>query len=170
MVDPLDGAEGFADHTGPFTVNIALIEGSRPVWGVVYDPLDDTAYYAKGASGSYRASCGGEPEPLGKSDSRTDRETPVVLSAGNGLPEAVRSELDKRLGDYRVVNARSALALCQLAAGEAEKRRLSGAVGPDDAGPTVRQAELQFGEQAARSGLVPERSAVKRERSQDASL
>ena len=119
MINPLDGAEEFADHTGPFTVNIALIEGSRPVWGVVYNPLEDTVYYAKGASGSYLVRGSGDPEPLGKPDAITERESQVVLSAGPGLPENVLSKLGNRTGDYRVVHARSAMALCLLAEGKA---------------------------------------------------
>lgn len=119
MIDPLDGAEEFADHSGPFTINIALIEGSRPVWGVVYNPLEDTVYYAKGASGCYLARGSDDPEPLGQPDVAAAPELPVILSAASGLPEAVRGELGNRHGDYRLVHARSAMALCLLAEGKA---------------------------------------------------
>ena len=38
LVDPLDGTREFLGPSGEFTVNIALIEGGRPVAGVVYAP------------------------------------------------------------------------------------------------------------------------------------
>ena len=38
LVDPLDGTREFISRNGEFTVNIALIEGGRPVAGVVYAP------------------------------------------------------------------------------------------------------------------------------------
>lgn len=38
VVDPLDGTKEFIKRNGQFTVNIALVEGSRPVMGVVYAP------------------------------------------------------------------------------------------------------------------------------------
>ena len=36
LVDPLDGTKEFIKKNGEFTVNIALIENGRPVFGVVY--------------------------------------------------------------------------------------------------------------------------------------
>ncbi|MBI5164989.1 MAG: 3'(2'),5'-bisphosphate nucleotidase CysQ [Magnetospirillum sp.] len=38
LVDPLDGTKEFVKRNGEFTVNIALIEGGRPVLGVVLAP------------------------------------------------------------------------------------------------------------------------------------
>lgn len=38
LIDPLDGTKGFVQGKESFTVNIALIEGSRPVIGVVSAP------------------------------------------------------------------------------------------------------------------------------------
>lgn len=39
-VDPLDGTKEFLKRNGQFTVNIALLEGSRPILGVVAVPVD----------------------------------------------------------------------------------------------------------------------------------
>ena len=35
LVDPLDGTKEFIKRNGEFTVNIALIEGQEPIFGVV---------------------------------------------------------------------------------------------------------------------------------------
>ncbi len=44
LVDPLDGTKEFMKRNGDFTVNIALIEGQRPLWGVVAVPVTGDLY------------------------------------------------------------------------------------------------------------------------------
>ena len=43
-LDPLDGTKEFLARTGEFTINIALVDGHRPVLGVIYLPLEEVAY------------------------------------------------------------------------------------------------------------------------------
>ena len=45
LVDPLDGTHEFLLGSGQFTVNIALIEDGRTVWGMIYAPVDDCFYW-----------------------------------------------------------------------------------------------------------------------------
>ena len=52
VVDPLDGTKEFVKRNGEFTINIALVEGSVPVLGVVYAPLPDLLYFAWEDSGA----------------------------------------------------------------------------------------------------------------------
>ncbi len=54
MVDPLDGTKEFLSRTGEFTVNIALMERSAPILGVVYAPVVDKLYFAARGSGAFR--------------------------------------------------------------------------------------------------------------------
>ena len=51
LVDPLDGTVEFVKRNGEFTVNIALIEGKRPVLGVIYAPVTHQLWYADRTSG-----------------------------------------------------------------------------------------------------------------------
>lgn len=44
IVDPLDGTKEFINRNGDFTVNIALIEDGKPIWGVIYVPVTETLY------------------------------------------------------------------------------------------------------------------------------
>ncbi|GAB1855749.1 3'(2'),5'-bisphosphate nucleotidase CysQ [Flavobacteriaceae bacterium MHTCC 0001] len=46
IVDPLDGTKEFIKRNGEFTVNIAMIENTKPILGVVYVPVTKTLYYA----------------------------------------------------------------------------------------------------------------------------
>ena len=48
LVDPLDGTREFIAGTGEFTVNIALIEGGRPVLGVLHAPAQGETFVADG--------------------------------------------------------------------------------------------------------------------------
>ncbi len=45
IVDPLDGTKEFIKRNGEFTVNIALIEHSKPILGVIYVPATKTLYF-----------------------------------------------------------------------------------------------------------------------------
>ena len=44
IVDPLDGTKEFIKRNGDFTVNIALIENGKPVFGVIYVPVSQELY------------------------------------------------------------------------------------------------------------------------------
>ncbi len=45
LVDPLDGTKEFIKRNGEFTVNIALIEGHTPIFGVIYVPITKELFY-----------------------------------------------------------------------------------------------------------------------------
>jgi len=44
LIDPLDGTKEFVNRNGEFTVNIALIDAHRPLFGVVHVPVQDKTY------------------------------------------------------------------------------------------------------------------------------
>src|SRR5699024_6304154 len=62
IVDPLDGTKEFIKKNGEFTVNIALIEGGKPVLGVVYVPDKKITYYATEEGGAFKQT--GEAGPV----------------------------------------------------------------------------------------------------------
>lgn len=69
LVDPLDGTKEFIKRNGEFTVNIALIENSVPILGVVYAPVLDTCYYAAQGVGAFKQCRSGLSPQVGlKSD------------------------------------------------------------------------------------------------------
>jgi len=53
LVDPLDGTKEFIRKNGDFTVNIALITGQQPAFGVVYAPVHGALYWGS-KNGSFR--------------------------------------------------------------------------------------------------------------------
>jgi len=44
LIDPLDGTREFVNRNGEFTVNIALIDSHRPIFGVVHVPVQSKTY------------------------------------------------------------------------------------------------------------------------------
>ncbi len=45
LIDPIDGTWSFIRKKGVFTVNIALIENGKPIWGLIANPQDNAIYY-----------------------------------------------------------------------------------------------------------------------------
>lgn len=126
LVDPLDGTKEFLERNGEFTVNIALIEGSRPIAGVVHAPAmamtwAGTVAAAENGGGPGRALFSQTDQPT--MDIRV-REIPdegitVVASRRHGSGE----QLDTLLADYKVkdrVSAGSSIKFCLVASGRAD--------------------------------------------------
>ena len=63
LVDPLDGTKEFISGSEEFTVNIALIEQGRVVFGVVSMPTNGR-FYVGGAAGGCAVDGGRQPSPF----------------------------------------------------------------------------------------------------------
>ncbi|SMF61393.1 3'(2'),5'-bisphosphate nucleotidase CysQ [Allosphingosinicella indica] len=117
LVDPLDGTRGFADRTGEFTVNIALIENGDPVAGVVYAPVPDALYFGEIGHGASRRLKGGAEEAIA-TRSRLPGRLDAVGSRNHASPEDAA-----RLAEMGVtghVASGSSLKFCVLAEGGAD--------------------------------------------------
>jgi 3'(2'), 5'-bisphosphate nucleotidase len=117
LVDPLDGTKEFLKRNGEFTVNIALIEGRRPVLGVVAAPALQLAYAGAGP-GSAREWRAGAERPIMVRHAPANGLT-VVASRSHGNPEALERFLNGR-GVAATRQAGSSLKFCLVAAGEAD--------------------------------------------------
>lgn len=115
LVDPLDGTKEFINRNGEFTVNIALIENGKPVFGVIYVPVKDVMYVGS-AEGAFKQEGGGAMKPIR-----------VNQSSGNRI--AVRSkshasvEEEDVLKKYDVtdsISVGSSLKFCMVAEGKAD--------------------------------------------------
>lgn len=116
LVDPLDGTREFVKRTGEFTINIALIEDSFPVLGVVYAPVIGKIYYAAKGMGAFCES-GGKVEKLAVAQ-RCGEVTRVVASRSH-RGERLGAYLEK-LGDFEEVSMGSSLKFCLVAEGSAD--------------------------------------------------
>lgn len=117
LVDPLDGTKEFIKATGEFTVNIALVEGDRPVLGVVYAPALSVGYCAERGGGAVRVS-----REEGKAPIRVRRADPARLVVAVSRDHAGEREraLLARLPNAVASPMGSALKFCLVAEGRAD--------------------------------------------------
>jgi len=117
LVDPLDGTKGFVARQDEFTVNIGLVEGNRPVLGVVGVPVKGLIYAAAGPGTATRQRGEAAPEPI---SARLPPAKPVVLSSRlHGSSRRVDAYLANLPGaEHRQLG--SAVKFCLLAEGTAD--------------------------------------------------
>lgn len=116
LVDPLDGTKEFIERNGEFTVNIAYIDGKKPVMGVIYAPVIDTLFFAAKGQGSFMMDSNGiQKLPI------VNREQAHLTAVGSRKHS---TDLDAAFyemnGIREVVSAGSSLKFCRIAMGEAD--------------------------------------------------
>ncbi|RPH73774.1 MAG: 3'(2'),5'-bisphosphate nucleotidase, partial [Candidatus Rokuibacteriota bacterium] len=127
LVDPLDGTKPFIRGSPEFTINIALIEARRPIFGLVYAPAIPDFYVTLAANeaaaarfaapGNVQTLADCNLEPL-----RTRVPDPNALSALTSQTH-LNSATQRFLDSYHVVERRavsSSLKFGLLARGEAD--------------------------------------------------
>ncbi|MDR0938740.1 MAG: 3'(2'),5'-bisphosphate nucleotidase CysQ [Mediterranea sp.] len=115
IVDPLDGTKEFIKRNGEFTVNIALVQNTIPVLGVIYIPTSRELYFAAEGVGAYK---GPKRLPL-----KQERDTFVVVASRSHLnaeTEAYIDELKKTHTRVEVARGGSSIKICLVAEGAAD--------------------------------------------------
>ena len=139
LVDPLDGTKEFVKRNGEFTVNIALIQNSSPLIGVIYIPVKNIFYFAVKGLGAYRLELRNTEVPastkgLLKISSRLPLAPDSADTASNisrvtviGSRSHMSSETEQFINDlkakYKEVDflaAGSSLKFCLIAEGRAD--------------------------------------------------
>ncbi|MFJ3010400.1 3'(2'),5'-bisphosphate nucleotidase CysQ [Pseudomonas fluorescens] len=123
LVDPLDGTKEFISGSEEFTVNIALIENGRVVFGVVSMPTNGRFYVGGAGLGAWRGDKGGSPVAIQVRDVLAAGEAfTVVASRRHSSPEQERllTGLSASLGELQLANIGSSLKFCLLAEGAAD--------------------------------------------------
>ncbi|MNZ98877.1 3'(2'),5'-bisphosphate nucleotidase CysQ [compost metagenome] len=117
LVDPLDGTKEFVSRNGEFTVNIALIDHGRPVWGLVYAPVLDKLWYGGKGVGAWRVA-DGKHEAI-QTRPHGDGEAWRVVGSRNHLSQETLDYLAP-FGEIELVSMGSSLKFCIIAEGGAE--------------------------------------------------
>jgi len=120
LVDPLDGTKEFIAGSEEFTVNVALIEAGRVVFGVVGVPARGLCYHGGAGLGAWRSDAAGE-RPIGVRNAPAEAFT-VVASRRHSSPaqERLLNGLAERFGDLALAGVGSSLKFCLLAEGAAD--------------------------------------------------
>ena len=132
LVDPLDGTKEFINRNGEFTVNIALVEEGKAMFGVVYAPVINELYAGIPGSGAFRCSIEknfnqpldymiqfAEPLPL-EGPSRDLFRVVASRSHYNDETRRYVESIDSRGREIILINKGSSLKLCMVASGEAD--------------------------------------------------
>lgn len=121
LVDPLDGTKEFIAGSEEFTVNVALVENGRVLFGVVGIPASGRCYYGGARLGAWREERGGQPQVIGVRLAPPEAFT-VVASKRHSSPaqERLLAGLAQRFGDLTLANIGSSLKFCLLAEGAAD--------------------------------------------------
>jgi 3'(2'), 5'-bisphosphate nucleotidase len=117
LVDPLDGTKEFIARNGQFTVNIALIEGTEPVMGVVVAPALAEVYFAGKGLGAWKRTADGATVRL-RTTPRTTGPTRIVESRSHPSPRL--EEFIATLGPVERLQVGSSLKFCRVAEGAAD--------------------------------------------------
>jgi 3'(2'), 5'-bisphosphate nucleotidase len=115
----MDGTKEFIKKTGEFTVNIALVDKTRPVIGMIYVPVQELFYWADPVGGAYKEqkSSGAAPAPIACRKASLDHLA-IVASRDHAGP-AVK-ELLARFPDAETRSMGSSLKFCLVAEGKAD--------------------------------------------------
>ena len=121
LVDPLDGTKEFISGSDEYTVNVALIERGRVVFGVVGVPVTGSIYYGGAEFGAYCRDKNAETRRL-QMRSAPANELVVVASKRHSSPEqeALLHALAQEFPTLHLLNVGSSLKFCQMAEGVAD--------------------------------------------------
>ena len=117
LIDPLDGTKEFVNRNDEFTVNIALIDDQRAVFGVVHVPVLGKTYVGCEGFGAELREAGKSTQSIRVASNSAD---PVrVVGSRSHRGASLDAYLDN-LGDYDMVGMGSSLKFCVVAEGGAD--------------------------------------------------
>lgn len=132
-IDPIDGTKEFLKKNGEFTINVALIKGTRPILGIVSCPPQDTIYFASVSNGAYKLN-GSELEAI---SCRVAPKIPIVVISGtHSNPET--TDYLSRFKKHISISRGSSLKFLEVAEGKADYYpRLTGSMEWDTAASNI---------------------------------
>ena len=115
LIDPLDGTKEFVNRNDEFTVNIALIDGGRPVFGVVHVPVSGVTYL--GCEGYGAEKRDGKTEKIHVA---VESDSPVRVVGSRSHRGASLDAFLENLGEFKMHPMGSSLKFCRVAEGAAD--------------------------------------------------
>lgn len=118
LVDPLDGTKEFVSRNGEFTVNIALIDNGKAIFGVVYAPVLDQLYWGS-EQGAFKQGSDGLTEQIYVAKTPALQDIWRVVASRTHQNEETKNYL-QRFGDVELATMGSSLKFCLIAEGLAD--------------------------------------------------
>jgi 3'(2'), 5'-bisphosphate nucleotidase len=116
LVDPVDGTKAFVRHEPNFTVNIALIEHSRPVAGAVCAPATDETWYTT-RGGAMKRQAGAPARPI---HVRPWPEGAALALTSHTMKDDVAAQMAATYGFSARKQMDSSIKFCRIAEGGAD--------------------------------------------------
>ncbi|MFD1316832.1 3'(2'),5'-bisphosphate nucleotidase CysQ [Namhaeicola litoreus] len=132
IVDPLDGTKEFVKRNGEFTVNIALVENGKPLFGVIFVPDQKVLYFGDvRAHKSFKATVDLDhiniekilKEALEISPRNPNPKNKIIVGSRSHMNDETLSFVEsfKKEGvNVDIVSKGSSLKFCLIAEGEAD--------------------------------------------------
>jgi len=127
LVDPLDGTRAFIKRSPEFTINIGLVEGNRPVFGIIYAPALELLFATLQPDEAVETRIAPDAEGVRLEDCSLkrlhtrapDSQALVAFASRSHAAESTDAFL-KRLAITEKRKASSSLKFCLIARGEAD--------------------------------------------------
>lgn len=116
LIDPLDGTKEFINKSDEFTVNLALIENNKPIFGLVGIPALDTLYWGGKSYGAFKETNTEEQVIHVKEPTHLTR----VFASKSHLNQDTKDFIDALTGNIELVQAGSSLKFLRIAEGQAD--------------------------------------------------
>lgn len=116
LVDPLDGTKEFINRNGEFTVNIALIRGTRSELGMIYVPVQDTFYYGDLERGAFKKEGSNDARKIFVNNNKND----LIAVRSKSHASEEENEVLERYGVADFISVGSSLKFCMVAEGKAD--------------------------------------------------
>jgi len=113
LVDPLDGTREFVKKNGEFTVNIALIENGRAIFGVIYAPVLETLWWGDEVLGAFVQ----QGSEVNKITVDKSQRSSLRVAASRSHLDATTSAALARMGEVEPLSMGSSLKFCRIAEG-----------------------------------------------------
>lgn len=154
LIDPLDGTREFIKKNGEFTVNLALIEDGRAVFGVVYAPVLDICYWGQAGAGAFRQEGQSSPVAIQVAENPAPGGTWQVVGSRSHQSEDFQQFMQKLPG-ADIVSMGSSLKLCLVAEGKAHLYPRLGPTSEWDTAAAQAVVEAAGGQVLEYPGLTP---------------
>ena len=122
LIDPLDGTKEFLKRNGEFTVNIALINNKKPIFGIIYMPINSIIYFTKNKkSYSGKVKSNGIISKIKVIKTKKRKRNVMVVSRSHNLK---KSEIKKKKAAFlnkfnsnKLIQSGSSIKFCLIASG-----------------------------------------------------
>lgn len=110
LIDPIDGTSNYLKTRSNFCICISLIDGTRPILGLIYDVCNNNFYYSAKGMLVYK-----NHDILGKNKLESNKALISLRKSENPLNKEIPFKYN-----YEPLNVGSALKFCALLEGEAD--------------------------------------------------